>query len=367
MEIHRVPHRFLRALTRPLSAQEATDRENARTQLIFASVVVIVLTAPLLNPAHVNAPAFWAALLAIVATGFASMVPACWPILNRVGGLLVAAEVAAVVASTGGATSPYDVLYAILLIYGTIFYDRRRLAATAVVLMLLFAAPHILSIGRHSVDHWARMLVQLGVWSVIAVVAHGLVASIREQRRQLGHQALHDPLTELANRSLFEDRLDLALRNSGRTGNPVALLMVDLDGFKPVNDTHGHHAGDTLLVEIAKRMDACSRPGDTLARLGGDEFALVLPSTVQGAAVQVAKRLIDQVSLPVRIDESHVCVGASVGIAVSSGTAPGAHQLLRQADMAMYAAKRHGRGRAVVFTPRLDTGKRGLRRKGPRR
>ncbi|MGI5177576.1 diguanylate cyclase domain-containing protein [Dactylosporangium sp. CA-152071] len=180
----------------------------------------------------------------------------------------------------------------------------------------------------------------------------------------LRHRAYHDPLTGLPNRALLLDTLERRLE----TGRPVALLYVDLDGFKPVNDTHGHEAGDRVLATIAARLAGCA--GDeVVARLGGDEFALLVPPA---AAEDLAAAVIAAVGVPVPIPgpmpghgttvitgagggspdpAATVTVGASVGIAVG-GT--GAGDLMRHADVAMYAAKLRGRNRAVTFTPRLE-------------
>lgn len=186
------------------------------------------------------------------------------------------------------------------------------------------------------------------------VGVHGIVRDLSENKaliERLEHQSLHDPLTGLANRTLLSDRLNHALKSTQRTPEPVAVLILDLDGFKAVNDAHGHHVGDMLVMEMAARLAACIRPGDTAARLGGDEFALVLPEADEHVAVQVAQRLLDAASTPVVIDNAHLPLGASIGIAVSSPALEDGDHLLRDADQAMYTAKRRGRGRLVVFNP----------------
>lgn len=162
-------------------------------------------------------------------------------------------------------------------------------------------------------------------------------------------------MTGLSNRTLFADRLDHALGASVRTGEPVALLVLDLDGFKPVNDTHGHCAGDAVLVQIADRLQRCTRPGDTLARLGGDEFALVLPGADRSAAIATAQRLIASVSTPVAVGRvGDITVGASVGIAVSSVPPCGLAEMRREVGLALYTAKRAGRGRHEVYSAALN-------------
>lgn len=167
---------------------------------------------------------------------------------------------------------------------------------------------------------------------------------------ELARRAITDSLTALPTRTLFTDRLEHALAAGRRTGAPLSLLMVDLDGFKPVNDVYGHAAGDAVLVEVAARLRTCTRPGDTLARIGGDEFAIVLPSAGRNDAAAVARRTIERISAPVALaGAGDVAVGASVGIAVSQGSPHGGGDLLREADLALYAAKRGGRGQHVVF------------------
>ncbi len=174
---------------------------------------------------------------------------------------------------------------------------------------------------------------------------------------QVRHQATHDPLTGLPNRALFMDRLAQAIEHSRRSGVGFALLYVDIDGFKPVNDTHGHHAGDQLLQAIAGRMRDRLRRSDTVARLGGDEFAVIIQETVQTpqAAVAAADDLVALLRQPYRVEgglELHV--GASIGAALfpdhAATGSDAIEQLIRAADRAMYQAKRGGRNRSVLAT-----------------
>jgi diguanylate cyclase (GGDEF)-like protein/PAS domain S-box-containing protein len=166
---------------------------------------------------------------------------------------------------------------------------------------------------------------------------------------QLTRQAFHDALTGLANRALFRDRVDQALARSARSGDPLALLLIDLDGFKQVNDSLGHDAGDELLQQIAARFDDVVRPSDTLARLGGDEFALLLEGVNRGQAVAVAGRLLQRAAEPVVIAGRELAVSASIGIVAHAGGAGESAELIRHADVAMYAAKETGPGRLEVF------------------
>ncbi|MGH9034370.1 MAG: putative bifunctional diguanylate cyclase/phosphodiesterase, partial [Acidimicrobiia bacterium] len=163
--------------------------------------------------------------------------------------------------------------------------------------------------------------------------------------------ALQDPLTGLPNRALFMDRLALALRRQQRDGRTVAVLFVDLDRFKAVNDTMGHFAGDQLLVAVADRLGKILRPGDTIARLGGDEFAVVCEGLVSPTgAEEIAIRILDTLAVPVVVEGQEIIAAASIGIAVSEpGATPGT--MLRDADTAMYEAKDAGRNRFHVFDP----------------
>jgi len=165
---------------------------------------------------------------------------------------------------------------------------------------------------------------------------------------ELVRQAYHDGLTGLANRSLFRDRLEQALARSARGGGSVGVLMLDLDGFKQVNDTLGHDAGDQLLRVVAERLNETVRATDTVARFGGDEFAVLLDQTDEALAVSVARRALARLTEPAVVGGRELQVAASIGIAVRAGGG-GGDELVRDADVAMYAAKDAGRGRHEVF------------------
>ena len=164
------------------------------------------------------------------------------------------------------------------------------------------------------------------------------------------HQAFHDSLTGLPNRALFLDRLEHAHARARRSGSPIAVLFMDLDSFKNVNDSLGHAAGDELLVLVAGRLRRWVRPSDTAARFGGDEFAILLEDLDSSNAAQVvAQRILDSLREPFEIQGQEVIVGGSIGIASSSH--PGSDDLLRNADLAMYRAKGLGKGRHSMFEP----------------
>ncbi|HVQ95235.1 MAG TPA: EAL domain-containing protein, partial [Mycobacteriales bacterium] len=172
---------------------------------------------------------------------------------------------------------------------------------------------------------------------------------------QLRERAFHDPLTQLANRALFVDRLEHALGGPLRGAHHVAVLFVDLDDFKLVNDSLGHQAGDQLLVLVARRLSASLRLGDTAARFGGDEFAVLLEDADEEQANEVADRILTELAGPFDLGESEIFVRASIGVAVADSSIGDGHTLLRNADMAMYHAKAAGKGRHQTFRSSMHT------------
>jgi diguanylate cyclase (GGDEF)-like protein len=180
---------------------------------------------------------------------------------------------------------------------------------------------------------------------------------ITERRRsadKIAHMAHHDPLTGLANRVLLRDRVENALARQRRHGESFALMLIDLDRFKEVNDTLGHATGDQLLRHVAQRLRSCVREIDTVARLGGDEFAILQVSTEnRGSAEALAHRIIEVVSAPYALGETQAAIGASIGIA-RSHDAPEAEQLFHNADLALYRVKAEGRNHFRLFEPEMD-------------
>jgi diguanylate cyclase (GGDEF)-like protein len=192
----------------------------------------------------------------------------------------------------------------------------------------------------------------------LATMLAGEAAMALENARlydEIRHQALHDGLTGLANRVLFRDRVVQALdRRRGREGRPFAILFIDLDDFKVLNDTLGHARGDDVLIAAAARVEASLRPSDTAARLGGDEFAVLLDDVGdEHTALSIAIRLADALRQPVELGDSSPAIAASIGVALSGSDDETADDLLRNADAAMYAAKASSRGRAEVFRSAL--------------
>ena len=247
--------------------------------------------------------------------------------------------------------------------------------------------PRLLSSGRQDADFYAALWSEIentGQWhgeilnrhkngeifpeelSIVAVKdEEGMVTryigvfrditQIKAQEAQLQHMAHYDPLTGLPNRALLADRMAVALAQAGRSGEKLAVCYLDLDGFKPVNDTWGHATGDRLLEEIAGRLREAVRGGDTVARLGGDEFVLLLANLagVEECEISLA-RLLQTVARPIVIDGAALTVTASIGVTLFPGDGADADTLLRHADQAMYAAKEAGRNRYHLFDPRHD-------------
>jgi diguanylate cyclase (GGDEF)-like protein/PAS domain S-box-containing protein len=192
----------------------------------------------------------------------------------------------------------------------------------------------------------------------VVAAYRGILRDVTEQKRArdaLAHQAMHDSLSGLPNRALLHDRLLQAAQAAELDREPAALLLMDLDRFKEVNDTLGHAAGDRLLVEVAERLTSTLRPGDTVARLGGDEFAVVLPGAGAHGAALAARRIRRAVERPLSLSEHglDVDVRVSIGIAMFPDHGREPDQLLQRADVAMYLAKRAGGGQAL-YSPEQD-------------
>ncbi|MEZ4528358.1 MAG: diguanylate cyclase [Desulfobacterales bacterium] len=243
--------------------------------------------------------------------------------------------------------------------------------------------PRMFKSGRHEIDFYKKMwkeLLEKGQWQgeiwnrrksgepypewmSIAVIRDaqgephhyvGLFRDITDEKQtqdQLAHQAYHDPLTGLPNRLLFNDRLGRALAYAERNGINLAVLFLDLDKFKNINDTHGHHIGDLLLQEVAVRLKKSVRNEDTVARMGGDEFTLILHDTHRGEpdACETARRILASLSAPFDLENQEIHTTPSIGIAIYPNDGKDAETLVNRADAAMYRAKHEGRGRYVCF------------------
>jgi diguanylate cyclase (GGDEF)-like protein len=186
---------------------------------------------------------------------------------------------------------------------------------------------------------------------------HGVVVNVRDTtnsknlERSLRYQAFHDPLTDLPNRRLFEAELARALPPE----TLLAVLFIDLDGFKQVNDTYGHDVGDDLLVQVSQRMQFCLRETDTLARIGGDEFTVLLdPVEHLSEAMLIAERIITVIQPVFKLEQHEIFVNASIGVVLEE-QGIGSDEIVHRADVAMYQAKRSGKGKVVSFNADMLT------------
>ena len=249
-------------------------------------------------------------------------------------------------------------------------YSRKILAAvvSASVAMLCLTSFAIVTIVRtglpgEAIDVFGSIW-PISLTSVVAVVLvmstlyrtllH-LFSELQQREAKAKYDALHDQLTGLPNRVLLQDRLEQALNSHRRSGEKMALLMLDLDRFKQVNDTLGHQAGDTLVRLVGKRLQALVRESDTVARIGGDEFAIVMTNIHGSGAVQrLCRRVVEAINEPFGIDNREARVGVSIGAILASQHAGDASDLLRKADMTMYRAKGNGKGNYSLYSEDLD-------------
>lgn len=197
---------------------------------------------------------------------------------------------------------------------------------------------------------YAPVLDEQGELEAVSGIAHD-VTQRKESEARIWHHANYDLLTGLPNRRLFLDRLDQHAAHSDRTGDPFALLFIDLDHFKAINDRLGHEAGDTMLKEIAKRVTASVRQTDTVARIGGDEFTVLLLDTDDRELIDgIADNILAELNRPFQLEKEEASISGSIGITLFPGDAGTAQQLLSDADQAMYRAKHSGRNRVCYFT-----------------
>jgi diguanylate cyclase (GGDEF)-like protein/PAS domain S-box-containing protein len=212
--------------------------------------------------------------------------------------------------------------------------------------------------GRNGQPLWIRTVEQAEEQADGGLLWSGLMLNVTDEKAiesRLEHLAYHDPLTGLANRALFNDRLKQAMHFTARRKQPMVLHYVDLDNFKEINDTLGHNAGDQLLVTVAERLRKVVREADTLARISGDEFAVIQGDLSKvGDAQTLAERLIATVSQPVRLGEQVVSMGCSMGLATYAGEELDPEDLPMRADIALYRAKSEGRGTYRIYDKAMD-------------
>ncbi len=195
---------------------------------------------------------------------------------------------------------------------------------------------------------------QNGQISAVTVISKD-ITKLKHAEEQLAHTATRDPLTGLPNRQAFNDRLCLELSHAHRDQQKLAVMMLDLDHFKDVNDTLGHSVGDQLLQAVGDRLKSVVRKSDTVARLGGDEFMLILPQIAQtNAAEKIAQKLLEAVREPLVIDDHKLHVTTSIGVVVYPEGAEDVETLVKNADIAMYRAKSKGRDNYQRYTPAVD-------------
>lgn len=254
------------------------------------------------------------------------------------------------------------------LLAGTLYSQRMALAVAAVTIVLIAVSAVGFTSGMltlpidpatyvYAVPSWVSFLLVATIMPFVVFQSITLFQSatvellekVDRQRAQIEQLATHDPLTALPRWDLAVDRLNIAIAAAQRAGHRVGFLFIDLDGFKAINDTRGHEAGDRVLQAVAERLRASLRSEDTAARVGGDEFAVILGNLHDAAeALRAAERTIGAIAVPVPLGDGDVTVGASIGIALFPDHAPDVRGLRRCADAAMYAAKSAGKNRAAL-------------------
>lgn len=235
--------------------------------------------------------------------------------------------------------------------------DAELLGGTAVALLTDQFQVRVLRDGHDPV--WAMLSLRVagsdpGLERATAVVSLQDVTHWRQVEEELAHRATHDALTGLANRSMLMGHLERALARLGRRSGSLAVLFCDLDGFKTLNDTFGHRAGDAVLRSVAKRILGAVRAEDVVVRVGGDEFVIVCEATDPREPGQVAERVRSALEAPLQVSGRDLTVGVSIGVAQASENSGSPEDLVRRADLAMYRAKQLGRNRVEVFNPELE-------------
>lgn len=313
---------------------------------------------------------------AVVAATSAPLDLASGPELARVGAVAVGSAVASLAAAAAvwGRRGPrWLVVFPVLLVVaqavlGTvtsgvaanyvgfvalaiIYVGVTQPPAVAPPFVVVAAVGWLLSQDAVTARTYMRLAILVSVWCIVGTTLASRVARDRARAHELAARANTDTLTGLASRLALTSAIECMLRRDGEAV-PSVVLLIDLDGFKAVNDMFGHAAGDELLVTIARRLRATTRPGDLCARLGGDEFAVLLSGATTTQATAVAERMLARLSEPIPLSRGQMAVTASIGVAALDG-ASNADEALRDADLAMYAAKADGRNRISTFEREL--------------
>jgi len=204
--------------------------------------------------------------------------------------------------------------------------------------------------------HQVTLLQQANAHLIIAAIeAQKMAEEVQAAKVQLDYLAHHDTLTDLPNRILLQDRLNQSIEMARRQGRQLAVMFMDLDQFKNINDSLGHAVGDQLLQSVAQRLMSCVRHSDTISRQGGDEFVLLLPDLEHAEhAVRTAQKILDAVALPYRIDQHDLHTTISIGIGIYPSDGEDAQALVKSADMAMYYAKATGRNNYKFFEQSMN-------------
>ena len=264
---------------------------------------------------------------------------------DRLGGALEGRS-SSVISDQAGSTRPGDArLGRLLEVYVPVTFGDVLEPAGALEISLPYE-PVAAAIERDTTRLYLLLIAGLGLlWAALFRIVYNASRRLNRQTIDNEHQALHDALTDLPNRTLFYDRVQQAVTAAARSGTHAAVMLMDLDRFKEINDTLGHHSGDLLLRGIGPRLQSALRDNDTVARLGGDEFGVLLPSiTGTETAVSVAHKIREALSEPYSLDGLTVEAEASIGVALSPDHGADAPTLLQRADVAMYVAKRSATG-----------------------